>query len=260
MEVIVRVFDNYDNALEAVSRLREIGINERRLALLASGHTTQGTATSLPVSDSENPGMGTAMGGVVGGAMGAAGGATLGLATATLLVPGVGPVLAFGLIGAALLGGTGAVVGAKVGDTIEEELGEGFPHEEVYLFEDALRHGKSVVVAYAEGGTQANEAREIMTQLGSVNMDSLRETWWNEQRDHEWTDYQSNGRDFQRDELSYRHGFEAALHPLRRGKAYSSVENSLKETYGDAALDSAFRKGYQRGAAYQNSLTEKHKV
>jgi len=260
MEVIVRVFDNYDNALEAVSRLREIGINERRLALLASGHTTQGTATSLPVSDSENPGMGTAMGGVVGGAMGAAGGATLGLATATLLVPGVGPVLAFGLIGAALLGGTGAVVGAKVGDTIEEELGEGFPHEDIYLFEDALRHGKSVVLAYAKEGAQADEARDIMTKLGSVNLDSLREAWWAEQRDREWTDYQSDGRDFQHDELSYRRGFEAAFHPLRRGKSYSAVESNLKEAYGDVALDSAFRRGYERGVAHQNSLTEKQKV
>ena len=87
MEVITRVFDNYNDALEAVRRLREIGIDERHLALLAAGHATKGTATSLPVSDSESPGMGTAMGAAVGGAMGAAGGATLGLATATLLVP-----------------------------------------------------------------------------------------------------------------------------------------------------------------------------
>jgi hypothetical protein len=260
MEVIARVFDNYNNALEAVGRLREIGINERRLALLAAGHATKGTATSLPVSDSENPGTGTAMGAAVGGAMGAAGGATLGLAAATLLVPGVGPVLAFGLIGAALLGGTGAVVGAKVGDTIEEELGEGFPHEEIYLFEDALRHGKSVVVAYATEGTQADEARDIMTKLGSVSLDSLREAWWAEQRDREWTDYQSNGRDFPHDELSYRRGFEAAFHPLRRGKSYSAVESDLKEAYGDVALDSAFRRGYERGVAHQNSLTEKQKV
>ena len=164
------------------------------------------------------------------------------------------------MIGAALLGGTGAIVGAKVGDTIEEELGEGFPHEEVYLFEDAIRQGKSVVIAYAEEGTQADEAREIMTRLGSVNLDSLRETWWKEQRDHEWTNYQSDGRDFQRDELSYRRGFEAALHPLRRGKSYSAVESNLKDSYGESALDSAFRSGYERGIAHQNTLTEKHKV
>jgi hypothetical protein len=49
MEVIARVFDNYNYALEAVRRLRETGINERRMALLAAGHETKGTATSLPV-------------------------------------------------------------------------------------------------------------------------------------------------------------------------------------------------------------------
>ncbi len=49
-------------------------------------------------------GMGKAMGGAVGGALGAAGGATLGAAATSLLVPGVGPVTAGGIIGAALLG------------------------------------------------------------------------------------------------------------------------------------------------------------
>ena len=45
-----------------------------------------------------------AMGAAVGGAMGAAGGATLGLAVASLVMPGIGPVIAFGMVGAALLG------------------------------------------------------------------------------------------------------------------------------------------------------------
>jgi len=259
MEVITRVFDNYDKALEVVRRLGNLGINKRRLALLAAGHGTKGTATSVPVSDTENPGMGTAMGGAVGGAMGAATGATLGLAAATLLVPGVGPVVAFGLIGAAVLGGTGAVIGASVGDTIEEELGEGFPHEEIYLFEDALRRGKSVVIAYAEEGPQADEARDVM-KVGSADLESLRETWWAEQRDREWSDYQSNGRDFQQDELSYRRGFEAALDPHRRGKTYSEAESGLKAAFAEGELNSAFRRGYERGAAYQNKLTEIHKV
>src|SRR6185369_5384981 len=189
MEVIVRVFDNYDNALEAVSRLREIGINERRLALLASGHTTQGTATSLPVSDSENPGMGTAMGAAVGGAMGAAGGATLGLAAATLIVPGVGPVLAFGLLGAALLGGTGAAVGAAVGDKLEEGLGEGFPHEDVYLYEYALRLGRSVVIVHAENDDEYAKARALLNRTGALDLDRLRDSWWSELRESEQAEY-----------------------------------------------------------------------
>src|SRR6185436_12415337 len=113
------VFEEYDRAVDAVKELRQIGVSERRLALLAPGHGVTGKASVVPVTDSENPGMGTAMGAAVGGAMGAAGGATLGLAAATLLVPGVGPVVALGVLGAVLLGASGAAVGAVVGDSLE---------------------------------------------------------------------------------------------------------------------------------------------
>ena len=36
------------------------------------------------------------------------------------------------------------------------------------------------------------------------------------------------GRDFDRDEESYRRGYQAALHPKRRGKAYAEVEDGLE--------------------------------
>jgi hypothetical protein len=59
--------------------------------------------------------------------MGAAGGATAGLAVASLAIPGIGPLLAFGMVGAALLGIVGAAAGSAVGDQVEEGLGEGIP-------------------------------------------------------------------------------------------------------------------------------------
>jgi hypothetical protein len=260
MEVIARVFEQYDRAVQGVQALRNIGIPENRLALLAAGHAVSGKATTVPVSDTESPGMGAAMGAAVGGAIGAAGGATLGLAAATLLIPGVGPVVAFGLIGAAVLGASGAAVGAAAGGTLEEGLGEGFPHEDIYLFEDALRHGRSVVVAYADEGDQADKTREILANAGAVDLEALREQWWAELRDNEFTHYQSEGRDFQKDELSYQRGFAAALHPERRGKTYAQCEAGLQEVYKEDCSNPAFRSGYDRGATYQSTLTEKHKV
>ena len=47
---------------------------------------------AVPVADSEQPGMGAAIGSVVGGALGSAGGFGTGAALASFLVPGVGPV------------------------------------------------------------------------------------------------------------------------------------------------------------------------
>jgi hypothetical protein len=188
--------------------------------------------------------------------MGAAGGATLGLAVATLAVPGIGPVLAFGMVGAALLGIVGATAGSAVGDTLENELGEGVPHEDIYLYEDALRHGHSVILVYTENEDQSDRVEDILTSTGAMDLDELRENWWSELREGERAHYHRDGRDFERDEESYRRGFEAALHPRRRGKAYSDVEEDLRTSHGDDELDTAFREGYERGLAHQSKVSE----
>ena len=188
--------------------------------------------------------------------MGAAGGATLGLAAASLAIPGVGPVIAFGMIGAALLGTFGAAAGAAIGDQVEEQLGEGVPHEDVFLYEDALRHGRSIVIAYVEDD-RADEARDAIEDSGAADIETLREEWWEKLRDDERTYYHTDGRDFDRDEVTYRRGFQAALHPRLRGKGYSDVENDLKTTYSGGELDTAFREGYERGLAYHSKSIER---
>jgi hypothetical protein len=192
--------------------------------------------------------MGKAMGAAVGGAMGAAGGATAGLAVASLVVPGIGPLVAFGMVGAALLGIVGAAAGSAVGDTVEEELGEGIPHEDVYLYEDALRHGHTVLIAYTEDGEQTDRAEEAMRNAGAEDLDVLRENWWHELRDDERSHYTGK---FDDDEASYRRGYTAALHPRRRGKKYADVEDELRTAYANTVLDRPFQAGYERGQRYR---------
>ncbi len=254
MEVVTGVFKSRDNAEKAVNQLRSLGIPDQRLGIIAPGSASADTIEKgVPVTDTEDPGMGRAMGAAVGGAMGAAGGATLGLAVATLAVPGIGPVIALGMVGAALLGMVGAAAGSAVGDTVEEELGEGIPHEDVYLYEDALRHGNSVVIAYADDGEQEDRAKEVLNNSGAEDIDTLRERWWDELRDNERAHYTG---DFDRDEQNYRRGYTAALHPQRRGKAYSDVEDDLRTAYVDTELDRPFQYGYERGQSYRPGRVE----
>ncbi len=252
MEAISGVFESRKDAERAVDELRKAGIQDNRIGLVTPGTDSDELEAGLPVTDTERPGMGKAMGAAVGGAMGAAGGATLGLAAASLAVPGVGPLLAFGMVGAALLGVVGATAGAAVGDEVEEQLGEGVPHEDIYLFEDALRHGRSVIIAYTETDDETEKAEDVLMGYGAMDLDELRENWWNELRDDERAHYQ----DFDRDEESYRRGYEAALHPQRRGKAYTEVEQDLRTAYDDTALDTAFRSGYERGLARHSKVAE----
>lgn len=254
MEAVSGVFHSRADATKAINDLRKTGLPDNRIGLVTPGGDAADLEASLPVTDTEEPGMGRAMGAAVGGAMGAAGGATLGLAVATLAVPGIGPVIAFGMLGAALLGVVGATAGAAAGDTVESELGEGIPHEDIYLYEDALRHGRSIVIAYAETDEQADKAEAVMERSTAMDLDQLREDWWNELRDEERTHYHHDfARDFARDEESYRSGYQAALHPGRRGKAYTDVEQDLKTDYV-GELDTAFREGYERGQTHPSRV------
>lgn len=254
MQVVTGVFRSQDNAEIAVNQLRNLGIPEKRIGIVRPGGRPERLEAGVPVTDTEDPGMGRAMGAAVGGAMGAAGGATAGLAVASLVVPGIGPVIAFGMVGAALLGIVGAAAGSAVGDTLEEELGEGIPHEDVYLYEDALRHGHSVVIAYADEGDQADSAVAAINDAGAEDLDTLRENWWQELREGERAHYQNAGRDFDQDELSYRRGYEAALHPKRRGRVYSDVEDELRTAYANTVLDRPFQDGYERGSTHRSRV------
>lgn len=256
MEAISGVFESRKDAERAVDELRKAGIPDNRIGLVTPGSDGDQIEAGLPVTDTERPGMGKAMGAAVGGAMGAAGGATLGLAAASLAVPGIGPLLAFGMVGAALLGVVGATAGAAVGDEVEEQLGEGVPHEDIYLYEDALRHGRSVIIAYTETDEESERAEDVLTGYGAMDLDELRENWWDELRDGERVHYHHDDQDFDRDEESYRRGYEAALHPQRRGRAYTDVEQDLRTSYGGTELDTAFRSGYERGLGHHSRVTE----
>ena len=255
METVAGIFSSRAAAEEAVGELDSIGIPNDRIALLTPGMTDKRVDDAVPTADSEQPGMGSAMGGAVGGAMGVAGGASLGAAVASMLVPGVGPVIAGGILGAALLGAGGTVTGMAAGQALEKELESGLPHDELYLYEDALRKGRSVVVAFVDNEGAIYSTRGALVGAGAESIDEARENWWIGLRDAEEAEYQSSGRTFETDEPSYRHGFEAALN--RRNE--SADPAALSASHGDVDKE-AFRRGYERGKSYQKSLREKYKA
>lgn len=254
METVAGIFQLRAEAEKVVQQLHSLGIPNDRIALLTPEMDQDEVEKSVPISDTEQPGMGKAMGGTVGGAIGAAGGATLGAAAASLLVPGVGPVIAGTILGAAILGAGGAVTGAAAGEALEEELASGLPHDELYLYEDALRRGRSVVIAFAETDEAAEAARNVMANNRAASIDAARESWWLGLRDVEEAEYQTTGRNFQRDEASYRRGFEAAC----KARARSAKAAASGEPSPSLESDEAFHCGYERGQTYRKSLQEKY--
>ena len=254
MDTVAGVFNSRDDAERAIQGLRSAGIAQDRIAFLIPGTTDRSVEATVPTTDTEQSGMGTAMGGTVGGAMGIAGGASLGAAAASLLIPGVGPVIAGGIIGAALLGIGGAATGAAAGAALERGLADGIPHDELYIYEDALRKGHSVVIAFVDDDESGEVAHNVLAQAGAESIDAAREDWWVGLRDVEEENYRAQGGNFSSDEYAYRRGFEAALHPKRRGKAYEEVSSELSSSAAEDESEKAFRQGFKRGQEYLDNL------
>ena len=251
MKTVVGTFPSQETVEPAVDGLRKAGIDRSRINVLTPRSNIR-DVRAVPQEGAEAEGMGTALGAVVGGATGLSAGYAL-PTVLSLVVPGLGPVIAAGAVGAALLGLGGALGGAAAGHALETKLTEGLPKDELPVYLDALRRGRSVVVVLAEDDAEALEAREILERAGAESLDAARDMWWIGLRDAEELEYRKNGDSFAADEALYRRGFEAAMVEGPETSSTSERESALRDRYGEVAVEKAFRRGFERGCLYRDS-------
>jgi len=244
MNHAVGIFADRQNACAAFEKLRGAGFAEPELVLLTRQEAVD-RLEALPTEDAEQPGMGKAIGGIAGGAVGLAGGSIIG----SLLLPGVGTIAAIGL-GAGVLGLGGAVAGSAAGDLFERMLTQGLPKDEMFLYEDALEQGKSLMIVSVPDEDRIERARSVMESEGAESIDAARQKWWIGLRDAEEAEYDSPNGAFRAVEAIYRRGFEAALEPQWRGKSWPEAQAELRARHGGFAAEAGFRRGYERGQAY----------
>ncbi|HLY18576.1 MAG TPA: hypothetical protein VKR61_15195 [Bryobacteraceae bacterium] len=248
MKPVVGVFRLYQMARGAADDLMRAGFSRDHVNLLSPG-TPEKVIHAIPISDTEQPGVGAAIGGMLGGAIGVAGGLELGMA-ATALIPGVGPVFAFGMLGAALLGVGGAAGGAVLGEAADDKNNAGVPPDEIFFYENALRRGRSVVVALTGDHFEERRARKLLADAGAESLDAARKDWWLGLRNAELEHYRALGHNFELDEELYRTGFESALRRDCRGRSIDEEADCLKWWYPDLWDSAPFRRGYERGREY----------
>ena len=227
MQAVTGVFSNQTQAEQAVSKLRSSGIRPDRITLLTPGARQESALKSVPVDTA---------------------GRSAGLVAAA--IPGVGLVTAMGLLGAAVLTAAGAGVGAVTGRALENESSQGLPEDEIFVYEDALRKGRSVVIALAEDQGEIDRVREELKS-----------------RSAEEEHYLQSGRGFGENEKFYRKGFEAALHAKNRCKEFDQVSSEMSRDIEDlerehpgAEVADAFTQGYQRGRDYYERMCDKTKA
>ena len=251
MTPVVGVFESRAGSGEGIERLLAAGIKREHISVLTPASSDEQIA-AVPVSDTEQPGMGAAVGTLVGGGLGTAGGFGAGAALASFLLPGVGPILAGGLIGAGLLGLGGAAAGRAAGGVLEEAI-PGVPRDEMYVYEDALRRGRTVLIAQPEDEHNVAAAHRALAEAGAETIDAARENWWIGLRSAEEEHYTGEGGDFDGDEEYYRKGFEAAQSPDVHGKSWEEARHFLTRR-NEIARQPAFRQGFERGRRYREGL------
>lgn len=258
MKTVTGVLANRTDAERVARNLESFGVSRKRVTLLFPDERR--ATASVPVSPTEQPGMGKALGGVVGAAVGTAGGAHAGMALATA-IPGVGPVFAIGALASVILGAIGAGAGIAAGGALENATTTGLPEDELFVYEDALRKSRSVIIVTAEDDDSAEAIRNFFQAEGVESVDAARQQWWIGLRSAEQEHYSSLGKDFSVDEQFYRMGFEAALHARNRCKEYDQMLSEmavqleeLKGRYPNVDIEEPFRRGYERGRAYYQNF------
>jgi len=259
MQAVTGIFSSSEQAERAVRSLHASGISAKNVTLLTPGSAAN--LASIPVDTSEQPGIGTAIGSLTGGAVGLTGG------LAIAMVPGVGQVTALGLLGAAVLTAAGASLGAVAAGSMENSFSQGLPEDEIFVYEDALRQGRSVVIAMADDASQAEAIRKLLKSAGAEAIDAARDQWWIGLRSAEQEHYSATGRHFGDDEKFYRLGFEAALHARNRCREFDQISaemesnlEDLRRQYPGSNVEEPYTRGYQRGREYYQRLCDQSKA
>jgi tetrahydromethanopterin S-methyltransferase subunit G len=254
---VAGIFPRRKSAEGCIDKLHSIGIPDERLVLLSPGAADEEVEEVTPKVETDDRGTGEKIGSAVGRGIGIAGGIMLGGAVGSVFVPGVGAVLVAGVLAAALLGTGGAAIGAAAGSSLDETAAKNLRQDELHLYEASLRQGRTVVIALANDERQAQATREAMARGGAESLDQARENWWHGLRAAEEEAYEREGRDFALDETGYRQGFEAALDPRVRERAFAEAAVFLGKYYPNDYDTQAFRRGYERGQAYHQALVKK---
>jgi hypothetical protein len=149
-QTITRVYDDYATAEQTVRELKQAGLGDSHIGIVASnadGWHKPGSSDVDPDHDKDRDGKddraeGAAAGGGIGALAGGAAGAAAGLGL--IAIPGIGPVVAAGWLAALAAGAAGGgVAGGLIGALVES----GTSKENAELYAEAVRRGSAIVTA-----------------------------------------------------------------------------------------------------------------
>lgn len=187
---ISRLFDHCADAQKAVHHLREAGVAEDDISLIANN------ADKWYAPDYA---AGAGKGAAIGAGFGGFGGLLAGLGL--LAIPGIGPVVAFGWLAAAA---AGAVAVGAAGSVIGMMAEAGVAVNEAEVYAESIRRGGSLVSARVEAADRGR--LEAILQPSSVDIGQRRESL----AASGWTKFDPAAPDFTAEEIERERGRRTA--------------------------------------------------
>lgn len=154
------LFDDYQSARSAVTALQEAGFTSKDVSIVASNADNRYAE--------ETDASGAAKGAGVGGAVGA--GAGILTALGVLAIPGLGPLVAAGVLATTL---TTTVAGAAAGGLIGSLTDYGVSEKDAQLYAEGIRRGGTLVTVRTSDD-RIEAAEGILRRHEPVDIDSRR--------------------------------------------------------------------------------------
>ena len=179
---VTHLFDDYAKAQEAVRALESSGFTSNEVSI-ASRFRDNGELAD------------EATGAATGASVGAVAGAGTGLLTAlgVLAIPGVGPLVAAGVLATTL---AGAATGAAAGGIIGALTDYGVSEDDAHVYSEDVRRGSTLVSVRAPDD-RAQVARDILNRHKPVDIAARRKAY----TDQGWAKYDPKAPGYTREEI-----------------------------------------------------------
>ena len=240
---IVGVFERPNYAQAALLYLRILGLDGGRATLTRPEHLAE--LAGVPLDTSEQPGMARTFAALLGGGLGLAAGLAFGCALASTILPGPAAVR-MGMIAGIVIGLAGALAGGACGAIVDRTAQDGLPADELFIYEDALRQGRSTLTCFADTELEGEEVRRALEHADAESVDWARHSRWAGLQDGQRLHYLPPAPALRRPPDHYRKGLEASVEPEFSGKPWDQVVYRLAEEHRDW-YEPAFREGFDRG-------------
>lgn len=181
---VSRLFDSYSQAQAAIEALEQAGYTSSEISLVSRYRDDK---TLVDDDEMSRAATGATAGALVGGSGGLL--AALGL----IAIPGIGPLVAAGVLATTLVGAAG---GSVLGGLIGALTSAGVSEEDAHVYSEGVRRGSSLVTVTTDD-PRASKAESILNAHKPVDTRQRREDYVA----GGWSQYDPNAKGYTADEI-----------------------------------------------------------